>query len=55
MLRWPRWACTCELAGGRTGYLPAAWNVLWSLSVEEAFYLAFPLLCMLALATENGC
>ena len=35
----------------RTGYLPAAWNVLWSLSVEEAFYLAFPLLCMLALAT----
>ena len=39
----------------RTGYLPAAWNVLWSLSVEEAFYLAFPLLCMLALATENGC
>ena len=44
-----------ELAGARTGYLPAAWNVLWSLSVEEAFYLAFPLLCMLALATENGC
>ena len=35
----------------RTGYLPAAWNVLWSLSVEEAFYLAFPLLCTLALAT----
>ncbi len=31
-----------------TGYLPGAWDVLWSLSVEEAFYLAFPLLCLLA-------
>ena len=30
---------------GRTGYLPAAWDVLWSLSVEEVFYLVFPLLC----------
>ena len=29
----------------RTGYLPAAWDVLWSLSVEEVFYLFFPLLC----------
>ena len=29
----------------KTGYLPAAWDVLWSLSVEEVFYLAFPLLC----------
>ena len=29
----------------RTGYLPAAWDVLWSLSVEEMFYLCFPLLC----------
>ena len=28
-----------------TGYLPAGWDVLWSLSVEEAFYVAFPLLC----------
>lgn len=27
------------------GYLPAAWDVLWSLSVEEVFYLFFPLLC----------
>jgi peptidoglycan/LPS O-acetylase OafA/YrhL len=26
------------------GYLPAAWDVLWSLSVEEVFYLFFPLL-----------
>jgi peptidoglycan/LPS O-acetylase OafA/YrhL len=29
----------------RTGYLPAAWDVLWSLSVEEMFYFVFPLLC----------
>jgi peptidoglycan/LPS O-acetylase OafA/YrhL len=27
------------------GYLPANWDVLWSLSVEEVFYLFFPLLC----------
>jgi peptidoglycan/LPS O-acetylase OafA/YrhL len=31
----------------RTGYLPAAWDVLWSLSVEEVFYIFFPLLCVL--------
>lgn len=31
----------------RTGYLPAAWDVLWSLSVEEVFYVFFPLLCSL--------
>ena len=30
-----------------TGYLPASWDVLWSLSVEEAFYVFFPLLCTL--------
>lgn len=30
----------------RTGYLPAYWDVLWSLSVEEAFYLGFPLICL---------
>ncbi|WP_336946579.1 acyltransferase [Asaia sp. HN010] len=30
----------------RTGYLPAYWDVLWSLSVEELFYLAFPLVCL---------
>jgi peptidoglycan/LPS O-acetylase OafA/YrhL len=31
----------------RTGYLPASWDVLWSLSVEEVFYIFFPLLCTL--------
>lgn len=31
----------------RTGYLPASWDVLWSLSVEEVFYVFFPLLCTL--------
>jgi peptidoglycan/LPS O-acetylase OafA/YrhL len=29
----------------RRGYLPANWDVLWSLSVEEMFYLFFPLVC----------
>lgn len=29
----------------RHGYLPANWDVLWSLSIEEVFYLFFPLLC----------
>ncbi|RQO42993.1 acyltransferase [Variovorax sp. KBW07] len=32
----------------QVGYLPGPWGVLWSLSVEEAFYLAFPLLCVLS-------
>ncbi len=32
---------------GRTGYLPGNWDVLWSLSIEEAFYLGFPLVCVL--------
>jgi peptidoglycan/LPS O-acetylase OafA/YrhL len=32
---------------GKVGYLPPAWDVLWSLSVEEAFYLCFPLGCLL--------
>jgi peptidoglycan/LPS O-acetylase OafA/YrhL len=34
------------LEAGR-GYLPANWDILWSLSVEEMFYLFFPLVCML--------
>ena len=29
----------------RTGYLPGSWDILWSLSVEETFYLIYPLLC----------
>ena len=29
------------------GYLPANWDILWSLSVEEMFYLFFPLICLL--------
>ncbi len=29
-----------------TGYLPGNWDVLWSLSIEEVFYIGFPLLCL---------
>lgn len=32
---------------GHHGYLPAGWDVLWSLSVEETFYLVFPLAAVL--------
>ena len=32
---------------GQTGYLPGGWDVLWSLSIEEVFYLGFPLACLL--------
>jgi peptidoglycan/LPS O-acetylase OafA/YrhL len=31
---------------GVRGYLPGSWDVLWSLSIEEVFYLGFPLLCL---------
>jgi peptidoglycan/LPS O-acetylase OafA/YrhL len=31
---------------GQTGWLPASWDVLWSLSIEEVFYLSFPVLCL---------
>jgi peptidoglycan/LPS O-acetylase OafA/YrhL len=31
----------------RRGYLPANWDILWSLSVEEMFYLFFPPICKL--------
>lgn len=33
---------------GQTGYLPGNWDVLWSLSIEEVFYIGFPLACLLA-------
>ena len=32
---------------GIHGYLPGGWDVIWSLSIEEVFYLAFPLACLL--------
>ena len=31
----------------RRGYLPGNWDILWSLSVEEMFYIFFPLTCRL--------
>ncbi|HEY0161932.1 MAG TPA: acyltransferase [Edaphobacter sp.] len=31
-----------NLLEARRDYLPAAWDILWSLSVEETFYLFFP-------------
>ena len=35
------------------GYLPGNWDVLWSLSVEETFYLLFPL-CLLGFGRGRG-
>lgn len=32
---------------GQTGWLPAGWDVLWSLSIEEVFYIGFPIACVL--------
>lgn len=31
----------------QTGWLPGGWDVLWSLSIEEAFYIGFPIICLL--------
>lgn len=31
----------------RRGYLPGNWDILWSLSVEEMFYIFFPPICRL--------
>jgi peptidoglycan/LPS O-acetylase OafA/YrhL len=36
-----------NLLEARHGYMPGNWDVLWSLSIEEMFYLFFPLLCRL--------
>ncbi|MFS4446240.1 acyltransferase family protein [Maribacter sp. 2307UL18-2] len=30
----------------QVGYLPANWDVLWSISIEESFYFVFPLVCL---------
>jgi peptidoglycan/LPS O-acetylase OafA/YrhL len=35
------------LEAARNAYLPACWTVLWSLSIEEAFYFFFPLVSKL--------
>ncbi len=34
------------LEAARNAYLPACWTVLWSLSIEEMFYLFFPLVSL---------
>ena len=34
-----------NLQESRHGYLPGSWDILWSLSIEEMFYLFFPMLC----------
>lgn len=31
----------------KTGYMTGNWDMLWSLSIEEIFYLFFPLLCIM--------
>jgi peptidoglycan/LPS O-acetylase OafA/YrhL len=36
-----------NLLEARRGYLAGSWDILWSLSIEEMFYLFFPLLCWL--------
>lgn len=30
----------------QVGYLPANWDILWSISIEETFYLFFPIVCL---------
>jgi hypothetical protein len=35
------------LEASRNLYLPPSWDVLWSLAIEQVFYLFFPLVCLL--------
>jgi peptidoglycan/LPS O-acetylase OafA/YrhL len=42
----------CILQGGSG--LPDGWNALWSLAVEEVFYLFFPLLMLITLRSRRG-
>jgi len=37
---------------GMKGYLPGSWDVLWSLSVEEVFYIVFPVVCLMSRRKE---
>jgi peptidoglycan/LPS O-acetylase OafA/YrhL len=43
---WAAFTLRIGLLEATRGYLPANWDILWSLSVEELFYLVFPLLCV---------
>ncbi|HEU5021832.1 MAG TPA: acyltransferase [Bryobacteraceae bacterium] len=36
------------------GWLPPNWDILWSLSIEEMFYLFFPLACVALLRRRRG-
>jgi peptidoglycan/LPS O-acetylase OafA/YrhL len=36
------------------GYLPANWDVMWSLSIEEMFYVFFPPVCAFVLRWKHG-
>ena len=31
----------------KVGFLPGPWDILWTLSIEEVFYLFFPVVCFL--------
>lgn len=41
-----------NLLEANRGYLPGSWDILWSLSVEEMFYLFFPIVCYLLRNTK---